>query len=334
MGAVSGGVFLKPRVRTVGSVSNELLKKSREAALSAVQIFNNPSVTFKSEIFVVLVVISWTYLLHAYFRKQEIEYRYFTKNGDRKRFHKTSKGAYKYWELERCLNDSHSPVDKAASNNLRFLIGLRHEIEHQMTNRLDEHLSARFQACCLNYNDLIKKLFGDDHGIDRHLSFSLQFSSINTDQLEILKNASGLPEHINAYINEFDTALSDSEFNDPRFAYRVLFVPKTVNHKGQADQVIEFVRADSDLAKGVNKHYAVFKETEKNKFLPNQVVEKMRSAGFKKFNMNSHTEFWKEMDAKNPAKHLGVQVVKTWYWYEPWIHMVHEYCSNHKEKFN
>lgn len=92
MDFVSGGVFLKQRVRTVGSVSNELLKKSREAALSAVQIFNNPSVTFKSEIFVVLMVISWTYLLHAYFRKQDIEYRYFTKTGDRKRFHKTSRG--------------------------------------------------------------------------------------------------------------------------------------------------------------------------------------------------------------------------------------------------
>ena len=333
MGFVSGGMFLKPRVRTVGSVSNELLKKSREAALSAVQIFNNPSVTFKSEIFVVMMVISWTYLLHAYFRKQDIEYHYFTKNGDRKRFHRTSKGAYKYWELERCLNDGDSPVGKAASNNLRFLIGLRHEIEHQMTNRLDEHLSARFQACCLNYNDLIKKLFGDDFGIDRHLSFSLQFSSINTDQLEILKNAIGLPEHIHAYINEFDTALTDSEFNDPRCAYRVLFVPKTVNHKGQADKVIEFVKADSDLAKDVNKHYAVVKETEKTKYLPNQVVEKMHVAGFRKFNMNSHTDLWKANDAKNSAKNLGVQVVKTWYWYEPWIQMVHDHCINNASKF-
>jgi hypothetical protein len=326
-------VFLKPRVRTVGSVSNELLKKSREAALSAVQIFNNPSVTFKSEIFVVLMVISWTYLLHAYFRKQDIEYRYFTKTGDRKRFHKTSKGAYKYWELERCLNDRDSPVDKAASNNLQFLIGLRHEIEHQMTNRLDEHLSARFQACCLNYNDLIKKLFGDDYGIDRHLSFSLQFSSINIDQLETLKSTTGLPEHINAYINEFDTALTESEFNDPRFAYRVLFVPKTVNRKGQADKVIEFVKADSDLAKDVNKQYAVVKETEKTKYLPKQVVEKMHVAGFKKFNMNSHTDLWKAMDAKNPAKTLGVQVVKTWYWYEPWIQMVHDHCIKNSTKF-
>jgi len=36
------------------------------------------------------------------------------------------------------------PRDSA--NNLRFLIGIRHEIEHQMTFRLDNNLSAKFQA--------------------------------------------------------------------------------------------------------------------------------------------------------------------------------------------
>jgi hypothetical protein len=323
----------KQRIRTIGSISNELLKKSREAALAAVQVFNNPAITFKSEIFVVLMVISWTYLLHAHFRKQGIEYRYFKNAGERKRFEKTTKGAYKFWELERCLNEKCSPVDKSAANNLRFLIGLRHEIEHQMTNRLDEHLSARFQACCLNYNDLIKRLFGDEFGIDKHLSFSLQFSSINADQVDALHDAAGLPTHIQAFINSFDAELTEAEFNDPRFAYRVLFVPKTVNRKGQADKVIEFIKADSELAKRLNKSYAVVKETEKTKYLPNQVVEKMHAAGFSRFTMHNHTQLWKAMDAKNSAKGLGVVVVKTWHWYEPWLDIVSEHCVTHASDY-
>lgn len=323
----------KQRIRTVGSVSNELLKKSREAALAAVQVFNNPAITFKSEIFVVLMVISWTYLLHAYFRKQGIEYRYFKNAGGRKRFDKTSKGAVKYWELEHCLNSVNSPVDKSASNNLRFLVGLRHEIEHQMTARLDEHLSARFQACCLNYNDIIKRLFGAEFGIDKHLSFSLQFSSISTDQIDALSGVSGLPTHIRAFINKFDSELTEAEFNDPRFAYRVLFIPKSVNHKGQADQVIEFIKADSDLAKDVNRHYAVVKETERAKCLPTQVVEQMRAAGFPRFSMHDHTRLWKQHDARNPSKNLGVQVVKTWYWYEPWLNIVNAHCVEHAEEY-
>ncbi len=202
-----------------------------------------------------------------------------------------------------------------------------------MTSRLDEHLSARFQACCLNYNDLIKELFGAEFGIDKHLSFSLQFSAINTDQWESLHDAAGLPTNIRAFINEFDSELTEAEFNDPRFAYRVLFVPKTVNRKGQADKVIEFIKADSELAKDVNKHYAVVKETEKTKYLPKQVVEQMQSAGSPQFTMHHHTQFWKSMDAKNPSKGLGVLVVKTWYWYEPWLEIVAAHCAAHAAEY-
>ncbi|HFD2289043.1 TPA: DUF3644 domain-containing protein, partial [Legionella pneumophila] len=59
----------KQRKRSVFSIKNELIKKSQEAALAAIQLYNNPLITFKSESFIVLMNIAWTYLLHAYFRK-------------------------------------------------------------------------------------------------------------------------------------------------------------------------------------------------------------------------------------------------------------------------
>ena len=94
------------RKRLVKSIKQELIKKSREAALAAVQVFNNPAITFKSEIYVVMMVIAWTYLLHAYYRGVKVDYRYFeTLPSGRKKFHTTAKGAYKHWELERCLKD-------------------------------------------------------------------------------------------------------------------------------------------------------------------------------------------------------------------------------------
>jgi hypothetical protein len=323
----------KKRVRRFFSVTDELVEKSREAALAAVQIFNNPLIGFKSEMFIVLMNIAWTYLLHAHFRKQKIEYRYFDQKGKNKSFHRTAKGAYKYWELERCLNDKKSPVDKDASNNLRFLTGVRHEIEHQMTTRIDASFSAKFQACCLNYNDYIKKLFGTTAGIDRYLAFSLQFSSISKDQLEQLRAQPTLPAHIQGFIQDFEAALTEDEFNSPKFAYRVLFVPKTANRKGQADEVVEFVKADSDVAKNANKAYAVIKETERPKLLPGKIVETMKKAGYAKFNHHFHTLLWKERAAKDPAKGLGVQVEKTWYWYEPWLDQVRYYCAQNKQRF-
>ena len=148
------------RIRKVSSIRRELLQKSKEAALAAVGIFNNPNIQFKAETYIVLMIIAWTYLLHAYFRSKKIEYRYYEIRGNgRRKFHRTKYGAYKYWELERCLNDKSSPLDKDTCNNLRFLIGIRHEIEHQMTTKIDDFISAKFQACCLNYHEYRRILF-------------------------------------------------------------------------------------------------------------------------------------------------------------------------------
>lgn len=260
------------RHRKLGSVKNELIQKSIEAMLTAVQIFNNPNMQFKSESFIVLSSIAWTYLLHAYYRNKRIDYRYFQQKTKRKKFDLTKHGAHKYWELEKCLNDKHCPIDKETSSNLHFLIGLRHEIEHQMTTRIDDLLSARFQACCLNYNLYLKSLFPSQQGIEKYLSFSLQFSSLGEKQIDQLNDYSDLPKNITTYIQNYDESLDDKTFNDNRFSYRVLFVPKIANRKGQADKVIEFVSPDSEIAKELNKEYWAIKERERN---PNIYPQKL-----------------------------------------------------------
>lgn len=323
----------KMRVRRIYSISDELLIKSKEAALAAVQIFNSPLITFKSEIFIVLMNIAWTYLLHAHYRKTGVEYRYFQQRPKRRRFDKTKTGAYKHWELERCLNDTACPVDKDAKNNLYFLIGIRHEIEHQMTNRLDSSLSAKYQACCLNYNEYAKKLFGPAYGIDKHLAFSLQFSSISPEQAKSLPSPNTMPPHIKAFVEGFEGKLSEEEFNSPKFAYRVLFVAKTASRKGQADEVIEFVKSGSSLATDVNKTYALIKETERPKHLPSEVVEVMQEEGFTKFSMHWHTQLWKTQKAKNAGRGLGVEVGNIWYWYDIWVDKVRQHCKNNAAKY-
>jgi hypothetical protein len=323
----------KAHRRLMWSLKEELLIKSRESMLSAVQIFNNPNIQFKSESFIILANISWMYLLHAYYRVQKIEYRYFKQDGQRKKYDRTKKGAFKYWELERCLDDNQCPVDSITKVNLKFLIGLRHEIEHQMTTRIDEYLSARFQACCLNYNHYIKQLFGANYGIDKFLSFSLQFSSISEEQADQLRKFTDLPPNISAFINDYDQGLTDEEYNNIRYSYRVLYVPKSVNHKGQADKVIEFLPADSPEAATLNKEYVLIKEREKRKYLPTDVWKKMQENGFVQFGQFQHTQLWKEKNAKNPKLGFGTQVANAWYWYDKWIDEVECYCNEQGGRF-
>jgi hypothetical protein len=321
------------RNRRVKSIKAELITKSREAMLSAVQIFNNPNIQFKSENFIVLSNIAWMYLLHAYYRDKKIEYRYYQMAGTRKRFDRTKRGAYKFWELERCLSTGESPIDNVTSSNLRFLIGLRHEIEHQMTNKIDDYLSARFQSCCLNYNLYIKKIFGDKYAIDKHLSISLQFSTIDDEQKDQLKEFTDLPKNIASYINAFDDELSEELYNDIRFSYRVLYIPKSANRKGQADKVIEFIPADSPEAKGLNKEYVLIKEKERKKYLPKHVCEVIKGKGFNKFSIHYNTMLWQKNDGQNPAKNFGTLVEGKWYWYESWLKFVEEHCKKNRATY-
>ena len=316
------------RHRTIGSVRTELVTKSREAALTAIRSFNDPQVSFKSETFIVLMVIAWTYLLHAYYRSKRIEYRYFRQGDQRRRFDRTKHGSFKYWELERCLNESRSPIDKDTANNLRFLIGLRHEIEHQMTRSLDSWLSGRYQACALNYNRYLKKLFGKRHGLDHMLSFSIQFIELSQEQVGGPRPEASIPERLRAYIAEFDGMLTHEEYNNERFSYRMLFKRKLVNRPGEADSVIEFIDPDSELAKTIDKEYWVKKDVERKKYRAKDVVAAAHEAGFNKLNVfGSHLRMWRGEHAKTPAKGYGVDVQGTWYWYQSWVDRVIELCE-------
>lgn len=172
-----------PMGRRVHSLADELLSQSRDAALTAIQVFNNPQISFKSETFIVMVNIAWTYLLHAYYHKNDVEYRYYRKTPKSRRFVRTESGGYKYWDLSKCLSADECPLDSPTRANLRFLIGLRDEITHHMSPDLDRYVSAKFQAACLNFNRCIKEMFGDRHGIDHHLTYSLQLQAITRDQL-------------------------------------------------------------------------------------------------------------------------------------------------------
>ncbi len=321
-----------PRERRVKSVKTELIKKAREAMLAAVQIYNNPQVTFKAESFITLAVIGWTYLLHAFLRSKGIDYRYYRYTGKKKVYDKTKYGAYKHWELERCLNEKDCPLDSDTITNLRFLIGVRHEIEHQMTNKVDEFLSAKLQSCALNFDYYICKLFGDKYNLSKELSLAIQFSPLMPDQCDILHNNSHITSNVKNFVVDFENVLSEEALASSRYAYRVLFVPINAKRKGQADQVVEFIKSDSPLAEGIEKTYAVLKETEKRKYLPSEIVSLMKKKGYDRFSINKHTELWKSRNAKDPRYSFGVLISKTWYWYETWLKEVQQHCEEHADK--
>jgi hypothetical protein len=216
-------------------------------------------------------------------------------------------------------------VGQGEKDNLAFLLELRHEIEHRSTNRIDDAVSAKLQACCINFNDAIKRLFGPQYGLERRLPIALQFVAFSPDQRALLKKAGSLPRHIEMMMEGFQEQLSAEQQADPRFAYRVALVPRTASRTSSADEAIEFVRAGSEEAEQINR--ILIKEVDKRKYLPSEVVAIMKAEGWPKFMMDSHTRLWKRLDGKNPAKGYGsISLGKQWGWNEIWLNRVREDC--------
>lgn len=310
---------------------DELLIKAREAMIAAVHVFNSSGITFRAELFIVTSIIAWTYLMHAFLKREGCDYRYYRTVGGQREIAKTHCGAEKYWDLARCIRDNKCALDNGVKQNLEFLLELRHEIEHRSTNRIDEAISAKLQACCINFNEAIKSLFGSQYGLERRLPIALQFVTFSSDQRSILKKAGGLPEHVETMVSNFHSRLQPEEQADPKFAYRVAFVQKTANRPSSADEVIEFIEPGSDEAEAINR--VLLREVEKSKYLPSEIVRVMRDEGFDQFTISKHTDLWKALNAKDLAKPYGTQIAKQWYWYEAWLSRVREHCQENSGKY-
>jgi len=290
---------------------DELLVKAREAMIAAVHTFNSAGLYFRAELFIVTAIIAWTYLLHAFYKSKGIDYRY-KKAGS---IEKTPSGAEKYWELGQCLAHGGCPLENGVINNLNFLCDIRHEIEHRSTNRIDDALGAKLQACCINFNDAIKTLFGKEYALEKRLPIALQFVTFDGTQRANLIGAD-LPGHIATAMDNFHNSLTDDEQKDPKFRYRIAFVPKVSGKASKADLAVEFVKPGSPEAEEVER--ILLKEVERPKFRPSEIVDKVKAAGYPAFNMHDHTLLARQLDARNPGKGFGVTVANTWYWYIHW----------------
>ncbi len=304
---------------------DELLIKAREAMIAAVQTFNSAGLTFRAELFIVTAIIAWTYLLHAWFKREGIDYRY---TGQ-----KTKEGADRFWDLTHCLKQGKCPAKGGVSKNLEFLLEIRHEIEHRSTSRIDDALGAKLQSCALNFNDLMKSEFGAQYGLERRLPIALQFVSFGAEQRSALKKAAGLPKNLEAAIDAFEHGLTEEQIKDPAYRMTYGFVPIAAKRPGAADLAVQIVPPGSPEADEIEK--VIFKEVHKHRFTPSKVVAKVQAAGFPKFMLKDHTELWKAKDAKVEAKGFGCpgDYKDSWVWFDRWVEEVVRFCEAEGDRF-
>lgn len=308
---------------------DELLIKAREAMISAVHTFNGAGLFFRSELFIVTIVIAWTYLMHSWFKREGIEYRYF-KDGE---VQKTPDGSEKYLELGACLRHKRNPLSVGATRNLEFLLKIRHEIEHRSTSRIDDQLGAKLQATCINFNLAIKEWFGEQFGLEKRLPIALQFATFDVNQRTALKKVSSLPANLASSIDEFERALTPEEYSDPAYRFRVAYVPIVKQRESASDAAIKFYKIGSEEAKAVEAVH--LKEVDRARFTATQVVEATKQNGFSKFGMGDHTALWQKLNAKREGTPYGKQgdYKSSWVWFDNWIDRVREHCEEMGEHY-
>lgn len=240
----------------------ELVLKAKECAVLSLDIYNRPATVFKSEGFIIMILIAWTSLLHAIFQRDGVDY--FTKddNGDNVILPDNDCRA---WELSRCVKEYFKGLNNATTKNIEFLIGLRNKIVHRYVPTIDMHVAGECQAAILNFDELMTSEFGEYYALKEFMSMPLQTTNIRTEkQIEIQKKFQGKQyDVVKAYIDKYREQIEDDIYQDPKYSFRVYLIPKTGNNITSSDLALEFVKYDPSNPKiidDINKQIAVIKE--------------------------------------------------------------------------
>lgn len=290
-----------------------ILESSINSAFTAVETYNRPRTQFRIENYIILMVIAWTKLFHAYFQATIGErYFYKEKNGRFKRID----GEKKAWELAECIkNYQKNATDKKLSDavvaNLKFFIGIRNKIEHRYwdSSALDILLFGECQSFLYNYENTIVSLFGEDYSVNTSLAYALQFSHLRaTEQLKAQRELlSKDMQDIKKYIDKYKTDLSDEIYNSQEYSVKLLQIPK-VSNTNRSDLSVEFVNwsaLNEEDKENYSKVTAIIKDkiikqsvSNANMLKPKDVRNAVKDKTGIDISQSNHTDLWKAFEIR------------------------------------
>ncbi len=330
-----------------------ILENSRNSVLTAVEIYNKPNVKFRIENYIVLMIIGWTKLFHAFFQSAIGEkYFYKEKNGH----YKVIDGEKKAWELKECIRqfkkmNAAIPISEAVVKNLSFFIKLRNKIEHRFfdSSTLDILLFGECQALLYNYENLLIGLFGNDYSINSSLAYALQFSHMRPNKQTVSHRAllSNDMQDIKQYIDKYKTNLPQAVYDSQEYSIKLLQIPK-VSNTNRADLAIEFVNwnslSDSDR-ESYKKITTIIKDklipvSNANLLKPSGVVTAVKKKTGVEIETYRHTALWKAFGIRpqNNSKEKFATISKYCIFDEPhndylyttaWVDFICSLLQNH-----
>lgn len=221
----------------------QLLIKSHDSALLAIENYNKPAIAFRSYSYIILMCIAWLAFFHAYFEKKGT--KYFYRKKDSKRYVYVD-GEKKSWDLNRCVKEYFNEESNPARDNLKFFIGLRNQIEHSYLPALDLSICGECQALLLNYEKYLIREFGQQFSLSESLVIPLQMLSVNPNWKKgVIKELQSKEyEFVRNYIDTFRDSLNDEAYNSLEYSFKVFLIPKVGNREKSSDLSLEFIHYD------------------------------------------------------------------------------------------
>lgn len=259
---------------------DERLIRAREAMLLAVQIFNSPTLRFKTEVYAVLANIAWTYLLHEYYAKRGVVI-----------IQKSGRALL----LSQMIARDDCPISQGVRDNLSSLKLIRDAVEHTMFRRSDTCFLSIFQACCLNFDKALCDLFGKEKTLKNDLSFSLQFAKMDLEQLAQVQGYD-VPDSIRALDQQIEEDLGEDRISDIEYRFRVLY---TFENATKSKSHIKFVHPTDEGAEEIRN--VLIKKEISDKLYPHKarrVSELVQEKSNRQFNTHNHTQAWRKFNVR------------------------------------
>jgi hypothetical protein len=285
------------------------LESSIDSALLAVEIYNKPRTTFRTEGFIALMIIAWTRLFHAYFNSTLGDRYYYKKKGR----YEVIDGERKAWELGTCIKvygTLTAPVEK----NLAFFISLRNKIEHRHIDKREVNalIFGECQAFLYNYETILIDMFGSQYALNEALVYSLQFSHLRTPKQK-KANKSALSKDlatIVGFVEKYRAELDEDIYNSQEYSIKLIQIPK-ISNTNRADAAIEFVKWDvlSQDDQAAYEQIAVIVKDKRiavsaanvKRLKPGAVVKKVNeNLAHKVLTQNLHVTLYKLFDIRPP----------------------------------
>lgn len=304
---------------------DERLIRAREAMTLAVQVFNSAGLKFKTEVFAVMANIAWTYLLHEHYQRNGVN----IVGADGRSL-----------LLSQMVERHDCPLSTGIKNNLRSMKLIRDDVEHLILKKIDLKWQGLYQACCLNFEKTLCELFGERLSLAHELSFALQFTKTDFEQIAQL-NKFEIPAHIEALDARRIEGMTEEQLNDLEYQFRVIY---TFDSASKSKSHIQFVNPDSDEGKEIRTVLVKTKTSDElYPFKPGVIPAMVSEQTGQRFTSYTHTQAWKLYEARpngnarepattNKEYCIFHSAHKDYTYSQAWVDFLVE-CVNNPEEF-